>query len=273
SGLPAAAARNAGLRRATRDVAVFVDADVELHADALTRIHDAFLADPSLTGVFGAYDDTPAVRTTVSMFRNLLHHHVHQRGAGRAETFWTGIGGLRRDAALAVGGFDDHRYPHPSIEDVELGMRLVAAGASIELDPTIQGTHLKQWTLRSMLLTDLTRRGVPWVALLLRHKRVPTTLNLGWRHRASAVASAVGLLSVARRHPAAFAGSLAVLVGLNQDLYRLLARRTGGLRMAAGIGLHALHHLVALAAVPAGVLAHMRRRPGPCDREDPTWLS
>src|SRR5690242_2099272 len=72
-----AAARNEGAGRATRDVLVFVDADVEVHADALERIGAAFADDASLAAVFGAYDDAPREQALVSSFRNLLHHYVH----------------------------------------------------------------------------------------------------------------------------------------------------------------------------------------------------
>ena len=166
-GLGVCAARNTGADRAGGDVLVFVDSDVEVHTDALARIRAAFADDPGLTAVFGSYDDAPP-GGTVAAFRNLLHHHVHHRGAGPASTFWSGLGAIRRDAFLAAGGFDGERFPHPSIEDVDLGARLVADGARIVLDPAIQGTHLKAWTLRSMVRTDFARRGVPWVALLLR---------------------------------------------------------------------------------------------------------
>ena len=166
--LGASDARNAGAARATGDVLVFVDADVRVHPDALGRIRAAFDADPSLTALHGSYDDSPSHRSTVSAFRNLLHHHVHQANPGPAETFWTGLGAVRRDAFLAVGGFDAERYPHPSIEDIELGHRLVAAGGTLVLDPTVQGTHLKRWTLRSMVHTDFARRAVPWIALQVR---------------------------------------------------------------------------------------------------------
>ena len=163
--LSAGGARNAGVERATADVVVFVDADVAVRPDAFTRLRAAFASDRDLVAVYGSYDDSPADRATVSAFRNLLHHHVHQSGAGPAETFWTGLGAVRRSDFLAVGGFDEARYPHPSIEDIDFGHQLAATGARIVLDPAIQGTHLKVWTLRSMLWTDFARRGIPWVAL------------------------------------------------------------------------------------------------------------
>ena len=54
-----------------------------------------------------------------------------------------------------VDGFDARRYPRPSIEDVELGGRLSGRGRLV-LDPALQGTHLKEWTLASMVVTDFT---------------------------------------------------------------------------------------------------------------------
>ena len=108
---------------------MFVDADVAVHPDAFTRLRAAFAADRDLVAVYGSYDDSPADRATVSAFRNLLHHHVHQSGAGPAETFWTGLGAVRRSHFLAVGGFDEARYPHPSIEDIDFGHRLAPTGA------------------------------------------------------------------------------------------------------------------------------------------------
>jgi GT2 family glycosyltransferase len=256
--LSASGARNEGAERATRDVVVFVDADVEVHRDALDRVRAAFATSPDLTAVYGSYDDTPDARGTVSAFRNLLHHHVHQAGAGPAETFWTGLGAVRRPAFLAAGGFDEHRYPHPSIEDIDLGCRLVAAGATVVLDPAIQGTHLKAWTLRSMLWTDFARRGVPWVALQMRSRRVSATLNCGWRHRLSAASSALGVVFAAVGLPVLAVLAVGALVGLNRAFYLLLARQLGLVPAAAGVVLHGVHHLVSMAAIPVGVLVALR---------------
>jgi GT2 family glycosyltransferase len=255
SSLSAAAARNKGVDRATSDVIVFVDADVEVHPDAFTRIRAAFEAQPALTAVFGSYDDAPDDPGTISAFRNLLHHHVHQTSAGPAETFWTGLGAVRRADFVAVGGFDADRYPHPSIEDIDLGNRLHANGAEIQLDPGVQGKHLKVWTLRSMLWTDFARRGMPWAALQLRNRSVSNALNCGWRHRTSAVLCAVLLIALIATAPLVASGAAASLVALNCRFYVLLSTRLGSVRALAGIGLHGLHHLVSVAAVPVGLAA------------------
>jgi hypothetical protein len=251
-----AAARNEGARGVSAEVLVFVDADVEVHGDAFTRIRAALEDDPGLTAVFGSYDDSPSAPGTVSGFRNLLHHWVHVTSAGNATTFWTGLGAVRRDSFFAVGGFDEKRFPGPSMEDVDLGMRLTARGARIRLDPELRGTHAKRWTLWEMVRTDFAQRGVPWVRLMIRSRSAGTTLNLGWRHRLSAAASLVVVVGVLMRKPVAAAGGLLGLLALNHSFYSLLVRRRGALEAGAGVALHVVHHLTAIAAVPAGAIAY-----------------
>ncbi len=260
-----AAARNRAAERASGEVLVFVDADVTVHADALARLRDDFAADPGLAAVFGAYDDSPGAPEAVSRFRNLLHHHVHAGSPGPAETFWAGIGAVRRDAFFAVGGFDAERFPRPAVEDIDLGRRLRRRGERIELDPQVQGTHLKRWSLREMVRTDLAARGIPWARLQLEERELSSALNLSPAQRLSALASIAALAAAIRRRPVATAAALAAVLGLNRSFYALLIRRGGPGLALAGLPLQVLHHLVAALAVPAAALAHARagfpRRP------------
>jgi Glycosyl transferase family 2 len=254
-----AAARNAGAARARGEVLVFVDADVVLHPDVLDRIRGTLAPSQPLDATFGSYDDRPEAPGAVSGFRNLLHHHVHHAAEGPAATFWAGLGAIRRDAFDAVNGFDAARFPSPSVEDIDLGMRLAAAGRRIVLDPTIQGTHLKRWTLAEMASTDLARRGVPWVELALAPGAPRNVLNLGWRHRLSSVAVLLTGTCLAARRPRAAAAAALIFVVLNRSLYALVLQRRGPFEAAAAVPLHALHHVTAAAAVPIGVIARLRR--------------
>jgi hypothetical protein len=52
---------------------------------------------------------------------------------------------------------------------------------------------------------------------------------------------------------------MVAFVALNADFYRLLLRRRGPVQAAAGVGLHVLHHLSGIAAVPAAVARRRRR--------------
>ena len=150
-------ARNRGAWLSSADVLVFIDSDVLIHADSFTRIRAAFVADPKLSALIGAYDERPSAQGTVSGFRNLLHHSVSVSAPGPVATFWTGLGAVLREAFESVGGFDDSlRWPRTSrdrrdfMADVSMGIRLADAGHRIVLDPQIQGTHLKHWTLSQM---------------------------------------------------------------------------------------------------------------------------
>ena len=248
------AARNAGAQAVDADVLVFVDADVSVAPDFLDRIRELFTQRPDLDGVFGSYDDNVEGVGLVSAFRNLLHHHVHHAAAGEATTFWTGLGAIRRAAFLEVGGLDERlRF----LEDIELGARLQTAGARIELDPSLSGTHLKGYSLAAMIQTDLFERGVPWVRLILTGRGSARALNAGPRHRASAgLVLGAGLAAVARR-PRLASAFAAAFLGLNQDFHALLRRRLGWRGAVAGPALHALHLAVSISSVPAGLICHV----------------
>ena len=256
AGATPALARNAAAERATGDVLVFVDADVLVHSDALERIRTR-LRDPSLAAVFGSYDAAPEAPGAVSGFRNLLHHHVHHAGAGRAQSFWTGLGAVRRAVFDSAGRLDPQRR---YLEDVELGARLVQAGARIELDPAIQGTHLKRYTLASMLHVDMVERAIPWVDLMLAGRAPHSALNAGARHRAAALLAIGTTLLLARRRPLPALAALGAFAALNADLYATIARARGRREAAAAVPLHVLHHVSATAAIPAGVALHLRKR-------------
>ncbi len=161
-------ARNRGFEASRGEIIVFIDADVCVHSDTLSKFAHAFDEQPDVASIFGSYDDEPAGTGVVSQFRNLMHHYVHHRNAGDAETFWAGCGAVRASVFAQVGMFDEWHYSRPQIEDIELGRRLRQHGHRIVLRPEIQGTHLKRWTLWNMLTTDLRHRGVPWMWLLLK---------------------------------------------------------------------------------------------------------
>lgn len=189
------AARNAGANAARGEVLVFVDSDVCVHPDALGRLQECLSADPDLDAVFGAYDLLPAAPGLVSQYRNLLHHYVHQREAGETETFWAGLGAVRRGPFEHVGRFDDRQY---LVEDIELGYRLSERGYRIMLRPEIQGTHLKRWTLDRMVIADVWYRGVPWIRLLFERRQSVrrVTLNVSVREQLLTGLAAAALLLV-----------------------------------------------------------------------------
>ena len=249
-------ARNRGAEAATGEILVFVDADVVVHRKALEQFAEVFRRDAGLAAAFGSYDDQPAAEGRVSRYKNLFHHYVHQHGAREAETFWAGCGAIRRKVFEGLGGFRE-TYTRPSIEDIELGGRLRAAGKRIALCPEIQCTHRKRWTLISLLRTDIYARAVPWTRLILEQGRLPSGLNTDRRSRWSAAllwlavlactGCLFGLGSHSRMGAAAFAiFGLVALLGvtrLNADLYRFFFQHGDRRFGLLAVGLHALYLL------------------------------
>lgn len=188
-------ARNRGAELVRSTVIVFVDADVVVGTSTLTQFLAAFTRQPDTAAVFGSYDAQPRDAGFISQYRNLVHHWVHQGGAGLATTFWTGCGAVRTSPFVTVGGFDAARFRRPQVEDIDLGYRLTDRGFRIVLDPQIQATHLKRWTLRGMLRVDLLDRAIPWMQLLRARGalRAHGTLNLRLVDKGLTMLTAVGL--------------------------------------------------------------------------------
>jgi len=181
-----AAARNRGAEAARGDLLLFVDADVMIRPNTLSHVVADFSKFPEIAAVFGSYDDEPAEKNFISQYKNLCHHFVHQQSSTEAVTFWAGCGAVRREIFMNMGGFDEKRYRLPSIEDIELGHRMMREGHRIYLDKDLQVKHLKRWDLTSLVRADVFYRAIPWTRLILQSGEMPSDLNLQFSQKISA---------------------------------------------------------------------------------------
>lgn len=223
-------ARNLGAQKARGEILFFIDADVVVQPDVISCVANAFDSQ-QVSAIFGSYDDAPGADGFLSQYRNLLHHYIHQTSGTEATSFWAGCGAIRKDVFLRVGGFSS-AYVRPSIEDIELGYRLTRRGYRILLVKQLQVKHLKRWSWRNVLQTDIRDRALPWAELLARQGQLPRDLNLKISHRISAflcwlaVVSAFAALLV----PWASILLLFLLIALgvlNHNLYGFFLRRRG----------------------------------------------
>lgn len=243
-----AAARNLGANQAKGDILLFLDSDIQIQKGTLSRFSGLFRDNPNISAVFGSYDNSPEEKDVVSQYKNLLHHYTHQHADENAKTFWAGCGAVRREVFQKVGGFDQKRYPNPSIEDIELGYRMKGMGYEILLDKETQVKHLKRWTLASLLRADIFYRAVPWSTLIFENSRMVNDLNLKTSQRVSAALAGLSILTLLFLFFKPIWGfSLFFLWGiillLNYDLSRFFLRRNGFLFSIIAFQLHLLYFL------------------------------
>lgn len=253
-----AAARNVGARNAKGDILLFIDSDVLVNSTTLARIAEDFIGNPNISAVFGSYDESPLSKDVLSQFKNLLHHYIHMNSDEKAKTFWAGCGAIYREVYLQFGGFNELRYSNPSIEDIELGIRLWRSGHQILLDKNLQVKHLKKWSLLNLLRTDIFDRALPWSRLILESEISQGDLNLKSTYKISALL--VGFLLIAfilillhaissyeflslRDLTAFLIIDLILLIILNRDIYKFFLDKRGIKFMIFSIPLHFLYYL------------------------------
>jgi GT2 family glycosyltransferase len=258
--------RNRCAAIAKSKILVFVDADVIVHRGAIETLVSTIVADLTVAAAFGSYDDRPRSRRVAALYANLRHHYMHQNGQTNALTFWAGLGAIRQSAFHDVGRFDS-RISCSSIEDIELGMRLIAAGYQIRLVPTAQGTHCKDWRLFEMWRTDIFRRAIPWSRLLVNGATQGTSLNLSRTERLKVILTYITLLAggvgiVTELNWLGPAGIFIIAIS-NASFLALLFRVGGARALVGGLVLHFCYYIyssVSFAAVAAhNVLASLTR--------------
>lgn len=245
-------ARNLAAGEATGDVLWFVDSDVIAWDDAAQKVRAAF-SDPDVAAVFGSYNSAPDGQHWFSRYKNLMHRFYHQTAQRDAQTFWAGCGAVRKDMFLKIGGFDVETYRVPSIEDIELGYRIRRAGGRIAVDPTLLGKHLKVWTPKNALHTDIFRRALPWSRLMIAREGVHNDLNTSHGEKAKAVIAGLLILSILALPfaPAVWPVTLALMaiaLAANWRFARFMYAHGGFGFAAATLAYHQFYYVYSAAA-------------------------
>jgi peptidoglycan/xylan/chitin deacetylase (PgdA/CDA1 family)/glycosyltransferase involved in cell wall biosynthesis len=180
----AAVARNTGLAAARRHVVLFLDDDVTANPDLITehlRHHDGDASRPHGTKigevVIGRIDPDHRPEVIHRQLRRWWHEH-HRRLLERPATFadvYTGNMSVPREAALAIGGFDEQLDYG---EDVEFGFRLAQAGLRIVYAPSA-GVRTTNSKSAAGMLADLRYSGRGSVRIHHKHRTALPLLPLG----------------------------------------------------------------------------------------------
>lgn len=259
------AARNLAATKTECDLLWFVDADVVVHPASVDRIPETF-ADPGVHAMFGSYDDNPPAPGFASQYKNLMHRYYHTHSNKEATTFWSGCGVVRRDAFLDLDGFDVVQFTKPSIEDIELGYRIREAGGKIALDPELLCTHLKEWSLREVVMTDVLKRAIPWSRLIASRELPENNLNVSTAERIRAgiaglwaVSILLALMSALWPHSWMIGVAMTIImIGANWRLVSFFTRRKGLPFALAALAFHQVYYIYS--AVTFSLIS-LRNRP------------
>ncbi len=258
-------ARNAGADVARGDILFFIDSDVVVHPDTLSKVLQTFEEHKDAAAIIGSYDDEPHETSFISEFKNLFHHYIHQKSGELASTFWSGCGAIRKKVFMEAGGFSES-FKRPAIEDIELGYRLRKTHHKIMLKKEIQVKHLKRWTFWGLIKTDVLDRGIPWTHLMLRDRSMLNDLNVSMSQRLSVFLAYMLLLT-----SVVFAGFfkqlmfLPVLIFLtiliiNFDLYRFFVKKRGFSFAALAVPFHFLYYYYSGLSFFLGVITYFLKK-------------
>lgn len=142
-------ALNHGIREATQEIILCLDDDIEVEP-SFVGAHAQCYADATVVGVAGQVlqpGQTPRKNyrqaTTADPFGD-LHFDFSSATATWVRNGMSGNLSFRREAARAIGGFDENFLPPVSYRfDAEFCARLCRAGGRIRFEPTASIRHLR----------------------------------------------------------------------------------------------------------------------------------
>ncbi len=153
---------------ASGDILVFTDCDMLLQPDALQRIHDQF-SQKNYAAVSGVCTPRTDQKNLASRYKNLWLYYSYSNSPEDFDWFILSIGAVKKDVFSELNGFQTTYSTSAGGGDLEFGRRLKETGNKILLDTSIQGKHLKPYTLWSLLCNDYVR-GKGWFQFAVGRK-------------------------------------------------------------------------------------------------------
>ncbi|MBP7461606.1 MAG: hypothetical protein KBA26_09995, partial [Candidatus Delongbacteria bacterium] len=126
------------------------------------------MADSSISAVVGVYSGDESDQGLVTRYKNHWIRFSYCLYQGPIDWIFGSITAMRKETFDRTHGFNTSLAARDGIDDIEFGKRLVENGFRIELDTGLIVTHLKEFTLFSLLRNEFYRSmGFARLAMLL----------------------------------------------------------------------------------------------------------
>lgn len=145
-----AGARNRGVEASSGALLLFVDSDVVVPPDAVSRAYAALCERPDCLAVGGLYSTNSGHLNFVSDYKNLDLSFRGGQSVGYNSYLATYFALVLRSSFDEAGGFS----PDYSVEDIEFFYRVSKGSRNLYLCRDIVVDHLKRYTLAGMLKTN-----------------------------------------------------------------------------------------------------------------------
>ncbi|GAA1799527.1 hypothetical protein GCM10009682_21440 [Luedemannella flava] len=248
-----AGARNLGVAASSGEILMFVDSDVALDPEAISRSVALLEADAKLAAVCGVHDPVPLIRDSmVEEYRALQYHYWSVTSVGLISFMFPAVCALRRSAFDEVGPFNTKLR---QTEEVDYGHRLTQRYDML-LTEEVRARHDHDDQLVP-LLRKLFKRARARVPLYARRKAFARGFETSSRAGGSvaALGAVVSLPLALLFGPLALlvpAAALAASLGADLGMYRFVARQRGVAFLAYFTAVHFIVNVTIASGVAVG---------------------
>lgn len=148
-------ARNIGAKKASGEILVFIDSDVLIQKDTLTKINSRFKKQTDLSAIVGIYSKDHPYSSQASRFKNLHMRYTYFIMPDYIPILNTSLTAIKKSVFMEVGGFD--KKIKFSSDDWDLGRRISEQNHKIFLDKDLEVIHDKNYSLSQLLKTDFVK--------------------------------------------------------------------------------------------------------------------
>ncbi len=165
-----AASRNQGAKEAKGEILIFIDSDITIAKDTISKIVADFQKKPKIAALMGVLSKEHPDQNFFSQYKNLYMNFILNQAGDYVDFIYGSCHAIKKEL------FKPYDTSYRFGQDTELGLRLSQEGHSILLDKNIEVIHLKRYSLFSFIKNDFS---VPfyWSRLFVESGGIRTLLK------------------------------------------------------------------------------------------------